>query len=170
MRVWLFFVLLLIVSLTLGIYISPEESQVSKKQDVALVEFENYQLYTIRESGISDIVVAYKGRHFKTHEELELPVYVSSQDGSILALNSNRATIKGDVITMTKDVVYTDSNGYQLITENGVYNSSNGYLTGSGGFVAKSYDGVLKGSDFLVKTEQKRVEAKNIKAVYRLKD
>lgn len=170
MRIWSFFALLLFVSLLVAIFVDPVAQVKGDKKEVALVEFNNYQVYEIKDEGVKDLLVAYKGRHYKEYEELEHPIYLKEREGVYSFVGANMATIKGDLITMVKDVFYTDSDGYQLLAQKAIYDRSNARLSGSGGFVATNLDNRFIGDNFLVRIDTKKLEAYNIKAFYTVKE
>ena len=158
---------LLLGSLVSALMINPKNYQKTAQKQVPLVEFQNYE---VKKTGVDKVLVSFSGRHYKTHEELDLPQFISEQNGSISSVSSHTATLKGETITMNKDVVYSDSDGYLLLTQKAIYNRSSGDLMGSGNFVLTQEANKVLGSSFLVKTHTKSVEAKNTKAFYTIKE
>lgn len=170
MKVWSFFVSLLLISLFFAYYINPTDYQKKTKVTVPLVEFEEYQVYSIKKTGVDRMLVALNGRHYKDREELDMPVFIDLKDGTISTINASLAVSKANIAILSDKVVYSDSDDYLLITEKAVYNRTNGHLNGTGGFVLTKQTDKVLGSEFLVKTEQKTIDAKSVRAFYTIKE
>lgn len=170
MRVWVFALSFLTVSLIAALLLTPESRERGKKIRAAGLEFEEYKAYDIRPEGVFKLLIAKKGLHYADHEELEEPIFIQLNEGRLEGLSGQQGVLKGNIVTLRHEVRYWNNEGQSLLTEEAVYNRQTQVLKGAGGFTLEGPQGQMTGLDFTVDAAARTLNATEVKASLKVKE
>lgn len=169
-NVWIFAWLFLAATVAAALLISPQSREAGKRAKAAQLEFERYRVYDIGAQGVTQVVIAEKGRHYADREELESPILIRQNNGQLQGLSAKTAVMVGPVVTLRNEVHYWSNEGHNLFTEEAVYNKQTQILKGRGGFTLEWAEGRMSGREFEVDGAARTVDAREVRAILEMKE
>jgi lipopolysaccharide assembly outer membrane protein LptD (OstA) len=164
LKIWLFIIFVLSVSLAATIAIIPQSRERERIATMAQIEFENYRFSDIGVNGVANMMIATSGRHFDDREEFSNPVLMRQSGTYIDSISANSGIYQNDILTLNGNISYYDSLGRMLRTEQAIYSKNEALLKGGGGFELESAEGRMRGSNFEVDMQSRVIKAKDIEA------
>ena len=165
MKIWLFTLTILAVSLVAGMLVEPSGRAGGDAAPVAALEFSDYRLIDYGYERVNAVLLSTLGKHYETREEITQPIVVRQVGEYIASVTAEMGVIENGLLTLEKSVRYWDNRGRSLSAEKAVYNRKKGTLEGSGGFEMQSAEGRFYGSRFVANTERRTIEAEDVRAV-----
>jgi hypothetical protein len=169
-RVYLFFLLLLVAIVLAAWFLAPHSREGGAAGSAAQVVFDRYHYYEITPLGVDRVLLADRGWHYGTHEELLMPVFIQQAQGYREGISGLKAHRKNGELQMIGEVFYWHSDGYNLFTDRAVYNEQTEIVRGEGPFTFEWSGGRMEGRDFVANGPASRVKARDVEAVLYLNE
>ncbi len=167
-RVYLFFFALLVAIVLSAWLLEPHSREGEVATRAAQVEFDRYHYYEITPQGVDRLLLADKGWHYGTHEELKMPIFIQRGEGFTEGLSGLRAIWRNEELDVIGEVLYWHSEGYNLFTERAVYNDRDETIRGRGPFTFQWSGGQMQGYDFIADGPKAQLQARDVQAVLQL--
>ena len=99
MKLTHFFVVMLLLSLALFVFLKPEASSITTGKEIAQLEIEDFIVYKIDKTGVASVVSGTVGKQFTAYYEVENAHYIENK-------NKLGEHLYADYARFEKDIAY----------------------------------------------------------------
>ncbi len=170
MKLTHFFILLLLFSVSLLIFLQPEAYTKSMDGRVAQMEIEDFSVYELTTKGVKSVLSGTVGRQFSTHYEVENAHYVENKKRISEHLYADTGRFEKSVAYLDKNVRYFREDGLSFESDHAVYNTKEELLYVPKRFVLTHNENVVYGKELHYNVKSGKISAKNVDASYYLED
>jgi hypothetical protein len=147
-----------------------EIAQEEERKEMALLELEYFTMYEFDDHTLLDILSAKKGYRYPNHYVLDNFIYTDKIDEDIITLSAKKGLYKDDILTLTKDVHYARSDGFEFKSQYALYNTLQKYVISDVPYVATQWDDVVVGDYLFYDLTTQWVYSKNVQAKYTIEE
>lgn len=170
MKLTHFFALLFLLSVSLLVFLTPQELSVSSGKEMAQLEIEDFIVYELNKDGVKSVVSGTIGKQYAAHYEVKNVHYIENKNKLGEHLYADNGKFKKDIAYLDDNVRYFREDGLSFESDKAVYNTKKEILHVPTKFVLTQNENVIYGKDLYYYSESGHITAKKIDASYYVED
>jgi len=170
MKLTHFFVILLLFSLSLFVFLQPGAYTKDKNGKIPQLEIEDFSIYELTRVGVKSVLSGTVARQFSTHYEVENAHYVENKKVLSEHLYADIGRFEKDIAYLDENVRYFREDGLSFESDHAVYNTKNESLYVPKSFILTQNENVVYGQELHYDAKSGEITAQNVNANYYLED
>ncbi len=166
MKLTHFFVVMLVLSLALFVFLKPEASNIPTGKEIAQLEIEDFIVYKIDKTGVTSVVSGTVGKQFTAYYEVENAHYIENKNKLGEHLYADYARFEKDIAYLSDNVRYFREDGLSFESDKAVYNTKEEKLYVPKNFVLTQNENVIYGKELHYNSKTGKIDAEKIDASY----
>lgn len=138
--------------------------------DVPLFELTSFTLHELNRVGLQTMMIGDSAVRYEDRYKVSNIDYTDNSKDYIANMKAKRGLYKDEIVDLEEDVVYTREDGLTFETQRAIYNKKTNITTSESDY--RSYRGknIINGSFVKYNNSLNRVESKNVRATYQLRE
>lgn len=170
MKLTHFFVLLLLFSVSLFVFLKPQSYAQNSDENVPTLEIEDFTVYEINALGVKSVVSGTLGRQYTEHYEVENSHYIQNKNQLGEHLYSDFGVFKNDIVYLNDNVRYFREDGLSFESEHAVYNTKKEFLYVPKSFVLTQNENIIYGNELYYHSLTGDIKAQGVNANYYIQE
>jgi len=170
MKLTHFFVLMLVLSLSLFVLLKPESISPSTGEEIAQLEIEDFIVYEIDKTGVTSVVSGTVGKQYTAYYEVENAHYIENKNQLGEHLYADYAKFEKNIAYLNDNVRYFREDGLSFESNKAVYNTKAEKLYVPDDFILTQNENVVYGKELHYNSKTGKIEAEKIEANYFMDD
>jgi LPS export ABC transporter protein LptC len=166
MKVTHFFIIMLGFSLSLFIFLRPEQLAKPSGEVLPQLEIEDFTLYEMDETGVTSVVSGSDAKQYVSHYEVENAHYIENKNKLGEHLYADHARFEKDIAYLNDNVRYFREDGLSFESDKAIYNTNKENLYVPGSFVLTQNENVVYGKELYYNSITGKMKANEIDANY----
>jgi len=166
MKVTHFFILMLGFSLSLFVFLRPEQLAKPSGEVVAQLEIEDFTLYKIDKNGVTSVVSGSEAKQYVSHYEVQNAHYIENKNKLGEHLYADHARFEKDIAYLNDNVRYFREDGLSFESDKAIYNTKKELLYVPENFVLTQNENVVYGKELHYNSKTGKMQAEKIDANY----
>ncbi|NWF66250.1 MAG: hypothetical protein HXX81_02160 [Campylobacterales bacterium] len=163
MSIYRFIALLFILTLFFSLLIKPDIVLFQSDKNVTFVEFDNFKLYNITNSGIIEYIEGENAKKMRDFDIISNLFLLKKEDSFIYKIIATKATLKNDIYQFSNSHIKR-SDGLNIISEHILYDSLQKIVKSDKNFIIEFYNNSIVGTNLEYFLQTNVIKANNIKA------
>jgi hypothetical protein len=162
-----------IFSVLASIYVLFEPMEVDQsisKGETPLLELEYFTMYEFDDKSLLDVLSGEKGFRYKDRYILINFIYTDKVDAEVVTLSAEKGLYKNDILTLTKNVHYARSDGFEFESQSAIYDRKGEYVISEVPYTATQWDDVVIGDYLFYDLKKEWAYSTNVKATYHIQE
>ncbi|PLY13571.1 LPS export ABC transporter periplasmic protein LptC [Sulfurimonas sp. CVO] len=148
----------------------PLEIKQQSFTEVPLFSISFFTMYELDSKGLITLMNGEKAIRYADRYTIDKMDYTDNSKKYIANMKSNSGIYKDDIVYLNGDVVYFRQDGLTFETQKAVYNKKTNIATADGDYVLYKGTNRVTGRELKYNNSLQRVESKDVKAIYQLKE
>lgn len=170
MRITHFFVLLLLFSVSVFVFLKPQSYKQNTDDNVPRLEIEDFTLYEISTEGVQSVVSGTLGRQYPSHYEVENSHYIQNKNQLGEHLYSDKGVFEKNTAYLNDNVRYFREDGLSFESDHAVYDTKKEFLYVPDNFILTHNENIIYGKELYYYSQTGEISAQNIDANYYIQE
>jgi LPS export ABC transporter protein LptC len=168
MNINLFFIVLLMLLMSVYVFFKPLKIDVPDHKEIAQLELKDFQIYEIEEQGVKSILEGAMGERFENRYEMSNVTFKDTSKQVIEVMHADHGRYQDDTVYLTENVIYAQDGGMTFKSDEAQYDINNSLLTTQGTFVMNINGGAFEGEKLKFNTKENKMLASSVRGFYNL--
>ncbi len=170
MKLTHFFIILLLFSVSIFVFLQPGSYTRSRDSKVPQLEIEDFSVYELTTEGVKSVLSGTVGRQFSTHYEVENAHYVENKKVLSEHLYADVGKFEKEIAYLDENVRYFREDGLSFESDHAVYDTKKETLYVPKKFIFTQNENVVYGSELNYNAKTGKMSAQKVDASYYLED
>lgn len=170
MKLTHFFIILLLFSVSLFVFLQPGSYAKNSDENIAQIEIEDFSIYELNKIGVKSVLSGTIGRQFSTHYEVENAHYVENKKDLSEHLYADIGRFKKNIAYLDENVRYFREDGLSFESDHAIYNMKKESLFVPEKFILTQHENIIYGQKLRYFAKSGKISAKKVDANYYLED
>jgi len=170
MKLTHFFVLLLLFSISLFVFLKPQELSHLNGKEIAQLEIEDFIVYELTKKGVESVLSGTIGRQYSAYYEVENVHYIENKNRLDEHLYADRGRFEKNIAYLNDNVRYFREDGLSFESSKAIYDTKKELLHVPTSFILTQNENVVYGNELHYNTKTGKIRAQNIDASYYIED
>ena len=170
MKLTHFFIILLLFSVSIFVFLKPSSYAKHKDEKIAQLEIEDFSVYELNTEGVKSVLSGTIGRQFSTYYEVENAHYVENKKEMSEHLYSDIGRFEKDIAYLDNNVRYFREDGLSFESDHAVYNTKKESLYIPKSFILTQNENIVYGQELHYDAVSGELTAQKVDANYYLED
>lgn len=137
--------------------------------DVALFNVVSFTMYELNTKGLVTLMSGTNAIKYKNRYVIDDIDYTDNSKDYIANMKAKNGVYKGEIATLTQDVVYIREDGLTFESQKVIYNKKTGITKSNGPFVMYQNKDTVTGVKLVYHNNTKIIDSKNVTVKYQIK-
>jgi len=170
MKITHFFIVIFLFSISLFIFLQPQEYTKSQQEEVAQLEIEDFTMYEIAKDGVQNVVSGTIGKQFANYYLVENAHYIENKNKLGEHLYADNGRFEKDIAYLNDNVRYFREDGLSFESDHAVYDTDKELLYVPKNFVLTQNENIVYGKELKYNVQTGKIMAEKVNANYYIQE